>query len=326
MRQDHPSVSEKTRDRERTHYPPGLLFGVGLFIIIAATGIIIFTALYLTKPTLDVQQTFVLYFKGSLAGLHIGSPVNYRGIKVGQVTDIKVEVNRAIKDTPSALQVPVYIQLLYSRAPETKRIQFIRQLISDGLRARIRTTNLLSGDASIDLTFAPDVKPIYHEVKFPLIEIPTIAVREQSIKIDETIDTAKKTLKTIDAFFDNPDLKQAIRSVHQTFTHANHTLGGVDHTLGGVDHTLGGVDRTLSTGRGLLKSINRQLLPVSAHLNDTLTETGRAAYEVGNLASYLERHPSSILVGKGRPRSSSLRQRHLHRQPQDHDLTAERER
>ena len=49
----------------------------------------------------------VLYFAGSLAGLDVGSPVTFRGVKVGTVTRIVIQYD--IRE--QKLRIPVYIEL-----------------------------------------------------------------------------------------------------------------------------------------------------------------------------------------------------------------------
>ena len=48
-----------------------------------------------------------MYFKGSVKGLSVGSPVTFRGVKVGTVTDIKMLFNP--KDL--SVMIPVYVEL-----------------------------------------------------------------------------------------------------------------------------------------------------------------------------------------------------------------------
>src|SRR5262252_325114 len=49
----------------------------------------------------------VLFFQGSLSGLDVGSPVTFRGVKIGTVTGVSI-----LYDVPKAtLTIPVHIEI-----------------------------------------------------------------------------------------------------------------------------------------------------------------------------------------------------------------------
>jgi paraquat-inducible protein B len=52
------------------------------------------------------KVTFVAFFDEPVSGLSIGAPVNFRGVKVGEVRDIQVHVAEAL-----SLQIPIYLRL-----------------------------------------------------------------------------------------------------------------------------------------------------------------------------------------------------------------------
>ena len=53
------------------------------------------------------QQQYVMYFKGSVKGLAVGAPVNFRGVKIGTVTNIQL-----IVDTEElAFHIPVTVEI-----------------------------------------------------------------------------------------------------------------------------------------------------------------------------------------------------------------------
>ena len=55
-------------------------------VILAVTAILLLGSgdLFIQKPR------FVLYFKGSVKGLNVGSPVNFRGVNIGTVTNVQL--------------------------------------------------------------------------------------------------------------------------------------------------------------------------------------------------------------------------------------------
>ena len=64
---------------------------VGSFVLAVVFGLVVF-ATWLGKISIDSQSdTYRIYFSGAVTGLQVGSPVRYRGIPVGTVTDIRID-------------------------------------------------------------------------------------------------------------------------------------------------------------------------------------------------------------------------------------------
>ncbi len=66
---------------------------IGIFVA-GAVGLIVAGILIISggKLLLTDKTSFVLYFQGSVNGLNIGSPVSFRGVNIGTVTDIQIVV------------------------------------------------------------------------------------------------------------------------------------------------------------------------------------------------------------------------------------------
>lgn len=84
---------------------------IGIFVIgaivLAVSGLIFFgPGGFLSKSDL-----YVLYFDSSVKGLNAGSPVRFRGVKIGQVKEIKVRV----QPSDFNFYIPVLIEVETSR-------------------------------------------------------------------------------------------------------------------------------------------------------------------------------------------------------------------
>ena len=111
---------------------------------------------------------YVVELNQSLRGLLPGAPVEYRGIKVGRVERILVKELMArglqgrIKAETHPLPVLIYVEPGRLEMPDTKdsldKIRnTIRAAAEYGLRATLRTGNLLTGAQIVDLEFFDDV-------------------------------------------------------------------------------------------------------------------------------------------------------------------------
>lgn len=99
--------------------------------------------------------SYTIYFDESLKGLRRGSPLTFRGVDIGQVTDI-----RAIYDHQSrSVRVPVTVEVRPgSVALDEASIgngAAMAGLIEQGLRARLDVQSLLTGQLLIALDFFP---------------------------------------------------------------------------------------------------------------------------------------------------------------------------
>ena len=115
----------------------------------------------------------VLYFAGSLAGLDVGSPVTFRGVKVGTVTKIVIQYDTR----EQKLRIPVFIeinpekfQIITGKRSETD----IKELVQRGLRAQLQVQSLVTGQTSVDFDFYPDTPIHLVAVETAEMELPTI--------------------------------------------------------------------------------------------------------------------------------------------------------
>ncbi|MBL8676160.1 MAG: MCE family protein [Alphaproteobacteria bacterium] len=75
---------------------------VGAFVLLLGTGILAFF-LWIAKMDFDYKvKYYTIYFPGSVTGLTLGGPVNYLGVPVGTVKNIKLDL-----DTPDRVNVLV---------------------------------------------------------------------------------------------------------------------------------------------------------------------------------------------------------------------------
>lgn len=153
---------------------------IGAFVLggmaLLAIGIVVFGG----ASWLQSRQTVVAFFPGSISGLRVGAPVNFRGVNVGQVTDIKVLFER---QTVQA-RIPVVFELDPSRIVEVGDSQsvadaaFRERLVEKGLRAQLGMESIVTGLLAVNLDFIAEAPPPeYHnepEFKLPYPEVPTM--------------------------------------------------------------------------------------------------------------------------------------------------------
>jgi paraquat-inducible protein B len=171
----------------------------GVALLVGA--ILLFAGLHLGTP----QFHAVTYFKGSVAGLDVGAPVTFRGVRVGSVTRIGLNID--LKDLSA--RIPVELDVDASRVSlggpdddDTKKT-FLR-LRRAGLQAQLSLQSLISGQLAVDLDLRPGVRPNW--VGYPLAanEIPsspskleTLEAEIAALPLKQIADQSLQTLQSI---------------------------------------------------------------------------------------------------------------------------------
>jgi paraquat-inducible protein B len=238
------------------------------------------------KPPERNPQVYRLVFKESVRGLKPGAPVEFRGIQIGEVTQIDAQIDGRTFEFSAPVMVRLdarrmgvkIVDLPAGADVATLRRQMMDSLVAHGVRAQLRTGNLLTGALFVAFDFFPDAPAATLDwSQFP-VQLPTTpgqleAVQASVINIIKKLDQVP--IKTI-----GDDLQKAIGELNRTLVSARGTL---------------------ESGRGTLENANKLIEPNSvlgAELGNTLQEVSRAAQSVRVLADYIERHPEALIRGK----------------------------
>lgn len=201
----------------------------------------------------DRVERYVINFKQSVRGLTVGAPVDFRGVTIGEVLSIGALVDP--KDF--TIVQPVVINLYPDRLrlksmangkpyPAAKndqeRFQRYQRMVDRGMRAQLRTGNLLTGQQYVALDFFPDTPKFTLNPKEKPMQLPSIPGSfddmEKSVagiikKLDtQTLPDLNKTLKSADALLssDSP-LQMDLRDTLRELTKAASSLKKLADTL-----------------------------------------------------------------------------------------------
>ena len=304
---------------------------IGAFVVgavaLAVAGLFIFSS----GKFLKERRTFVLYFDGSLKGLDVGAPINFKGIKVGSVTDIKVQLE---SEDFSDIRIPVLIEIEpdmikessalkkqdgYQKWSERKKEmqragEVMKLMIDRGLRAQLISQSVVTGKLMIDLDFYPDKPARFVAADSEYPEIPTIPSRLdeiakaiEEIPFKELIAKATLTIEGIERLVNAPELKDTIVTLRETIqdlrTLVKNLDDGVDGLTSNVENTLKKTSEALVQATNTLTAVQGELkdtTPVIRYeLSNSLKELADAARSLNALTDYLQRNPESLLRGKG---------------------------
>jgi paraquat-inducible protein B len=238
------------------------------------------------EPPIRNPQTYELIFNESVRGLEPGAPVELRGIKVGEVVDIRAQVDvKTLK-----FLVPVIIELDAQRLGvklldlrqgadlSAIRRKVIDSMVAHGVRAQLRTGNLLTGSAFIAFDFFPSVPRAAVDWSQNPPQLPTTPGQLEAVEA-----SLREFIKKLNKM----PLQQIGDNLHKS-------LADLDLTLASARGTLDNASTTLSTANGLVEPNSEQM----QEIDQTLLEFRRAARSLRVLTDYLERHPEALIRGK----------------------------
>jgi len=253
----------------------------------------------LKPPDLEVVPA-VLYFSESLRGLSIGAPVDFNGIVLGEVKAISAEYSPATKSIVFPVDVVLYPERLRARAKGTltkptdaERRARMDALIAAGVRAQLKTGNLLTGQLFIAFDFFPNAPKVKIDWTKSPPEFPTVPGGLAALQV---------MLQQLAHKIDRVPLEKIAADLRVTLQTLNRTLESTDKLVKQLDKDVTPVARgALEDARKTLTAAEHTLAtdsPMAHEMREALRELTRAARTLRVLGDFLERHPESLIRGK----------------------------
>ena len=247
----------------------------------------------------QIKHYWVLNFLGSVRGLSPGATVEFKGITIGKV--VSVASHFTINADDLSYTIPVLIETEPQRylnvekmKSEEEMYRFADRLVAKGLRAQLKTDNLLTGRLFVDMDFhseAPEAEidwsgtyPVLPTIPKPLEELATslnrMIARIENMPFEEI----------------GKEAREAIRNLNDAILLAKSGLKKIDSQIAPeAVSTLTQANRTLTTIEAVLASDS----PLNTETVRLLEELADTARSIRVLADYLEQHPDALIYGKG---------------------------
>src|SRR5499427_5790184 len=176
---------------------------IGAFVV--SSIVLVISGLFLFGGGKFFQERlpYVLFFESSVEGLNVGAPVIFRGVQVGQVTEIS-----AIAD-PQTFDIRIKVKIEIVRGSvkvddKSQRFidphQAIEGLIRKGARATLRMQSFVTGALYVAIDFFPDTPVRLLGLDPTVPELPTIPSAMDQLKssVEQAMaDLRKLPLETI---------------------------------------------------------------------------------------------------------------------------------
>ena len=237
---------------------------------------------------------YLMFFKDSIRGLQPGAPLEFRGIRLGTVSKVPFFSPNMRQVFNNDYRIPVLVRI----EPERLKAQLgedtdvgahLEQLLKRGLRASLKTGNLVTGALYVDLDFYPKEPPITGVREFNGYQIiPTVSgglaqiqqrLMEALDKINNlplnpmieqatnTLSESQRTMKHLQTTLDNMNKITSSQSMQDLPSDMQNTLRELNRSMQGFQPGSAAYNKMVADMQRL-DQVLRELQPVLKTLND----------------------------------------------------------
>nr|WP_232805392.1 intermembrane transport protein PqiB [Proteus sp. PR00208] len=240
-------------------------------------------------------RSYIMFFSDSVRGLQAGAPVEFRGIRMGTVVQVPYYTKGMQQSLDKDFRIPVLIHVEPERFANDvgESFDFVKEITSasnNGLRASLKSGNLLTGALYIDLDFYPDatkwegpqevagfqqipttssgLAQIQQKVMTSLDKINNLPVepmlKEMTATLAESqkaVAEAKETLKALNAMIGSDEFRNLPNDIQQSLKEINRSMQGFQPgspAYGKMIDNMQQLDQVLREMQPLLKTLNNK--------------------------------------------------------------------
>jgi len=305
----------------RAHY-----VAVGTFVL-AVIFLAFVAVLWLGRSEFGQQaKRYYIFFSGSVAGLNKGSQVQYNGIPVGQVVDIRVDPNN-LEQIQVTVEINTSIVDIKSDARAFLDANILNGIATIQVRGGTREASALepqpghkypvikAGRSELEEVKATlpellaDLKEATHSVNALLndqnrqavadtlqnIRTITGAFVEPSKEVSEVVDNANKAVVELRTFFQ--DLDQSYSDKGGLKDQLSQTLADADRLAKNLNEASRQLQLVLQENRPGIRNFTQSTL---TQVSDLVTDLQRFVAGATRFVSDMERNPTQLLFGERR--------------------------
>ncbi len=237
---------------------------------------------------------YLLFFKDSIRGLQPGAPVEFRGIRLGTVSQVPFFTKSMQQSLNDDYRIPILIRIEPERianqfGEDPNVTEHLNELLKRGLRASLKTGNIVTGALYVDLDFynnAPAVKGMHEFAGYPIIPTMSGGLAQIQQRLMDTLDKinnlplnpmiqqatttlseSQRTLKRLQTTLDNLNKLTASQSMQQLPADMQSTLRELNRSMQGFQPGSAAYNKMVADMQRL-DQVLRELQPVLKTLND----------------------------------------------------------
>jgi paraquat-inducible protein B len=313
---------------------------VGVFVLVAVALMLTAVVLLSSRGWFVETERFSVYFPGSVRGLNRGATVSFRGVRIGEVVDVRAILTG---QTDPLVQIEVVLEMRRDliEVPEGRDSPFeglrgqdlADVLIRRGLRARMLSASLLTGQRYIELDFSPDdaarlagLSPRYPELPTTPTAFEKLGEQAEDffeklaeLPLGEMLEDVRTVIRSTREIIDSDELRGAFSAADRSISQFEVTLRDTREALASIEAMVETIDSevtvTAGEARTSLEEMRASFAQAQTALttmqqtlraaDDTRIEASRTLAELGealrvmrNLAEYIQTHPEAFVLGK----------------------------
>jgi paraquat-inducible protein B len=225
---------------------------IGAFVVGAVALVVIGLIVFGSVSFFRRPLTYVMFFDTTVSGLSVGAPVEFRGVKLGQVTRIESRWGT------EWIGVFVQLDLRTLRGKRAHDVQELEGLLTQaiqekGLRAQLKWQNFITGQLFVALDLHPKtpIKLVGLDASVP--EIPVIPTTLQ--QFTEQAENLLATLREL--------------PLDELFRSAVETVNGIKAVVPEVRAAVQSASGALTSGEKLARKLDKDAGPLLASIKDT---------------------------------------------------------
>ena len=251
---------------------------IGAFVLGAMVLLVIAVIAFGSGMLFRKTKEFVVYFDGTVNGLNIGAPVKFRGVEIGAVKNILLQLEKGLEVQSIPVIFEVDLKKITSRGGAATLLEdpkALKAAIDRGLRVQLRTESFVTGVLYIGIDLFPGTPVKYVQAAgAKYTEIPTVPTALERVEL-----TAGEIL----AKLREVDFKGMINSVSNAVDGVDHLVNSpaLKSALQRLDQTMPKIDEAIVEIRKMTTSLDGNVTKLSANLEQTSDATREAMQQAG---------------------------------------------
>jgi len=170
---------------------------LGFFLVVALVVVLATALLFIQRFRRQAVIEVVTYIPEDVSGLDVSSPVRYRGVSVGRVTEVRVDP----RETTIEVDFELFLDRLHTIGANVERIRRIADIggVMPRLRARV-VGNPVTGEAYLLLDVPKNPPPpiaLGFKPERPYIASMPSSLATVQNRLPEVLERAEVTLRTL---------------------------------------------------------------------------------------------------------------------------------